>query len=61
MKTSWIPEKRTRLIKVRACLKNTQEPAEGAASGQNWEDLSRKINDGTEQRSVFLSPLCKHN
>ena len=49
-----IPEKRTSLRKVRACLKNTQEPAEGAASGQNWEDLSKNINDDTKQRSVFF-------
>ena len=58
-----IPEKRTSLRKVRACLKNTQEPAEGAASGQNWEDLSKNINDDTKQRSqlFFLSALCKHN
>lgn len=46
-------KKRTSLRKLRACLKNTQEPAEGAPSGQNWEDLSKKINDGTEQRSQF--------
>lgn len=49
-----IPEKRTSLRKVRACLRNTQEPAEGAANGQNWEDLSKNINDGTKQRSQLL-------
>lgn len=53
-----IPEKRTSLRKVRACSKNTQEPAEGAASGQNWEDLSKNINDDTKQRSQLFFFKC---
>lgn len=60
--TSCDSEKRTSLRKVRACLKNTQEPAEGAASGQNWEDLSKNINDDeTEITVIFLSALGSYN
>lgn len=49
-----IPEKKNKLEKGEGMLKNTQEPAEGAASGQNWEDLSKNINDDTKQRSQLF-------